>query len=103
MSSAPGVLAYVSPQAKRLDGYFYRRPQANGSLQWSTNGAFTYTPGFGFVGQDSFQYQAQAGSLTSNVATIFVTVVAGLARVTEATKAASRHPLLQLRTPAPEH
>ncbi len=49
----------------------------NGALQSSSNGAFIYTPGVNFVGSDSFQYQAQAGSSTSNIATVFITVISG--------------------------
>ena len=73
---APGVLAYVSPQIAGLTAVFIGGP-SHGALSSSSNGSFVYTPGVNYIGQDSFQYQAQAGATTSNVATVFVTIVAG--------------------------
>lgn len=47
---------------------------SNGVLTLNPNGSFTYTPSAGFVGTDSFTYQASDGELTSNVATVTITV-----------------------------
>jgi len=46
----------------------------NGSLTFSLDGTFSYTPTPGFSGTDSFTYQASDGLLTSNVATATITV-----------------------------
>ena len=41
----------------------------------STDGAFTYTPNANFAGTDTFTYTvADAGGLTSNIATVTITV-----------------------------
>ena len=46
----------------------------NGVLSLATNGSFTYQPTAGFEGTDSFTYQNQGGALTSNLATVTITV-----------------------------
>jgi uncharacterized delta-60 repeat protein len=76
--AAPGVLANDSDSdGDRLVVVMEKagpRP-AHGTLTLSTNGAFRYTPVAGFNGQDSFTYTASDGALTSNVATVTITVV----------------------------
>jgi ELWxxDGT repeat protein/VCBS repeat-containing protein len=47
---------------------------SNGSLQFNSNGTFVYTPSVGFSGFDSFTYRANDGSLTSDLATVTITV-----------------------------
>src|SRR5688572_4342635 len=47
---------------------------ASGSLTLNADGSFTYTPNTDFSGSDSFEYQVSDGSLTSNVATVTITV-----------------------------
>jgi VCBS repeat-containing protein len=47
---------------------------AHGTLTLNSNGSFTYTPAAAFAGQDSFTYRASDGILTSNVATVTITV-----------------------------
>jgi len=47
----------------------------NGSMVSNPNGSFTYTPNSGFNGADTFTYQADDGSATSNIATVTITVV----------------------------
>jgi hypothetical protein len=47
---------------------------SNGILILSGDGSFTYTPAAAFNGQDSFTYQTTDGSLTSNTATVTITV-----------------------------
>lgn len=49
-------------------------PPANGTVTLRQDGSFDYTPQPGFVGQDSFTYAANDGFLTSNSATVTVTV-----------------------------
>ena len=46
----------------------------NGTLMLSGNGSFSYSPNPGFSGDDSFTYQADDGTDTSNVATVTITV-----------------------------
>lgn len=47
----------------------------HGLLAFSGDGSFTYTPNPSFHGSDSFTYQAFDGSLSSNVATVAITVI----------------------------
>jgi VCBS repeat-containing protein len=49
---------------------------ASGTLTLNADGSFTYTPNANFSGTDTFTYQASDGSLTSNVATVTITVTA---------------------------
>jgi VCBS repeat-containing protein len=48
---------------------------SHGTLNLSTNGAFTYTPSLNYTGVDVFTYVATDGLLTSVVATVSITVV----------------------------
>ena len=47
----------------------------HGTLDLHADGTFTYTPTAGYSGTDSFSYQASDGTLTSNTATVTITVV----------------------------
>jgi len=47
---------------------------SNGTVQLNEDGSFTYTPNAGFVGTDSFTYQASDGTDTSEVTTVSITV-----------------------------
>ena len=47
---------------------------SHGSLTLTANGSFTYTPAADYAGSDSFTYRASDGTLTSNVATVTITV-----------------------------
>ena len=47
---------------------------ANGTLSFSGNGSFTYTPTSAFSGTDTFTYQASDGTAVSNSATVTITV-----------------------------
>ncbi len=49
-------------------------PPTHGSLTLQSNGAFTYTPVTGYLGQDSFTYKASDGALESAPATVTFTV-----------------------------
>ena len=48
----------------------------NGTLAFNPDGSFTYTPDADFAGADSFTYTANDGQLTSNTATVSITVTA---------------------------
>ena len=48
----------------------------NGTLALNPDGSFTYTPDADFTGADSFTYTATDGQLTSNTATVTITVTA---------------------------
>jgi VCBS repeat-containing protein len=47
---------------------------AHGTLALNANGSFTYTPAANFNGTDTFTYRASDGTLTSNLATVTLTV-----------------------------
>ena len=49
---------------------------SHGTLVFNSDGSYTYTPTANFNGTDSFTYQANDGTLNSNVATITITVSA---------------------------
>jgi hypothetical protein len=51
-----------------------QRKAAHGGLQFNSNGSFTYKPIVGFVGADTFTYQANDGLANSNIATVQLTV-----------------------------
>jgi fimbrial isopeptide formation D2 family protein len=80
---APGVLTYdydKEGDPLTVDLSTYTQP-ANGSVTMYSNGSFTYIPDPGFVGNDSFSYNAIAdeGTLTeeiSNTATVYIVVYA---------------------------
>ncbi len=76
----PGVLTHVTPQVSGLSAVFIGGP-LHGSLSSMTNGSFVYTPGINYSGTDSFQYQAQAGTSQSNVATIHITITPSAVRL----------------------
>ncbi len=50
---------------------------AHGSLTLNANGSFLYTPAANFFGTDSFTYQDTDGIVTSNTATVTITVTQG--------------------------
>ena len=53
-------------------------PPAHGQLALSPNGTFTYTPDNNYTGPDAFSYRAtDSTSLTSNVATVTLSVISG--------------------------
>ncbi len=72
---APGVLVNdVNPVSS--SSMFARRvaDPLHGSLTLNTNGSFTYTPSAGYVGADSFTYEAVNTGGAGNTATVFLTV-----------------------------
>ena len=49
---------------------------AHGTLALNANGSFSYTPAGNYAGADSFTYKASDGTLSSNAATVSLTVTA---------------------------
>ncbi len=71
---AAGVLTNDSdPQSETLTAFLDSGP-AHGTLALNPNGSFTYTPATGFVGSDSFTYNASDSALNSNIATVSISV-----------------------------
>ena len=70
--TAPGVLGNDTPAtgltASLLSG------TSHGSLNFATDGGFTYQPAPNYFGIDSFSYRASNGSVSSNVATVTINV-----------------------------
>ncbi|VVB43594.1 hypothetical protein RHAL8_00779 [Beijerinckiaceae bacterium RH AL8] len=54
---------------------------SHGSVVVNANGTFTYTASNGYIGADSFTYHDSDGTLSSNVATVNVTVQASVAYI----------------------
>lgn len=70
----PGVLANDTTNGPSpLSAEIVSQP-TNGSVSLSSNGGFTYTPETNFFGSDTFTYRARSGAVTSNDATVSVTV-----------------------------
>lgn len=74
--AAAGVLANDSDPDKNPITAVLGTTVAHGSLTFNANGSFSYTPSAGYVGTDSFTYTAFDGKLSSNVATVTITVIA---------------------------
>jgi VCBS repeat-containing protein len=71
---APGVLSNdIDVDGDSLTAILVS-PPANGTLTFNVNGSFTYEPDHDFNGTDSFSYQANDGTATSNVATVTIAV-----------------------------
>ena len=85
-----GVLANdTDPQSMPLTASLVSGP-THGSLTLNSDGSFTYTPNTGYLGADSFTYQASDGFHNSNVATVSLTVTARLSIPTNVGVRASR-------------
>ncbi|MBV9957437.1 MAG: tandem-95 repeat protein, partial [Acidobacteria bacterium] len=70
----PGVLGNDSdPEGNTLAALLVSGP-SHGSLGWNANGSFSYTPASNYNGGDSFTYRASDGSLSSNVATVNISI-----------------------------
>ncbi|MEQ1845807.1 MAG: ELWxxDGT repeat protein, partial [Nitrospira sp.] len=61
------------PEGKPLTAVRVSGP-TKGTLTLNANGTFTYRPNAGFIGTDSFTYRASDGLVTSNLATVTITV-----------------------------
>jgi VCBS repeat-containing protein len=72
--NAPGVLTNDSdPDGNQLSAVLGSGP-SHGTLALNANGSFLYTPTADYDGSDSFTYRASDGTLTSNLATVTLTV-----------------------------
>ena len=75
VDAASGVLANdTDPQHLPLTAELLAGP-TNGTLSLSSDGSFTYTPNDGFVGTDSFIYQADNGNYVSSPTVVSLTIV----------------------------
>lgn len=73
-TATPGVLGNdTDAESNPLTAAVVAAP-AHGTLTLNADGSFTYTPGNGFSGSDSFTYKANDGTSDSNVATVTLTV-----------------------------
>ncbi|MBZ5690072.1 MAG: cadherin-like domain-containing protein [Acidobacteriia bacterium] len=80
--AAPGVLANDTGGGSGATAVIVSQT-ANGTLNLQSNGGLTYVPTAGFVGTDSFTYQANVGGVMSDTATVTITVTPpGVASVT---------------------
>jgi VCBS repeat-containing protein len=52
-------------------------PPVHGSVVLAAAGGFVYTPATDYTGPDAFTYRASDGALSSNIATVSITIVAG--------------------------
>jgi VCBS repeat-containing protein len=50
-------------------------PPAHGNVSLASDGTFTYTPGLGYIGGDTFTYKATDGVQESTPATVSITVI----------------------------
>ena len=74
VAAAAGVLSNdTDANSDPLTSVVVAQP-TNGSVTLNSNGSFTYTPAGAFSGSDSFTYQASDSLLSSNVATVSITV-----------------------------
>jgi VCBS repeat-containing protein len=75
--AAPGVLGNdTDVESDPLTSAIVTGP-VHGSLTLNPDGSFTYTPGAGYFGADSFTYKANDGTADSNIATANITVNSG--------------------------
>jgi hypothetical protein len=70
---APGVLANDTDTDSPVLSAQNASDPPQGSVSLNSDGAFTYTPDLGAIGNDSFTYEASDGSLTSQ-ATVTITI-----------------------------
>jgi hypothetical protein len=74
LASIDGVLTGdTDPQGLPLSATLLNGT-TNGSLSLGSDGSFTYTPASGFLGTDSFTYEATNGYVDSSPATVTITV-----------------------------
>ena len=74
--AAPGVLGNdADPDGDPLTAVVVTGP-SHGGLTLNADGSLSYTPAADFAGSDSFSYRASDGTLTSNVATVAISVTA---------------------------
>jgi len=74
--AAPGVLGNDTDEAPATLTAELVSGVSNGTLSLQSDGAFDYTPNVGFIGQDTFTYNARdaGGQLSAQPATVTITV-----------------------------
>jgi PKD repeat protein len=72
--ATPGVLANDTDVDGDLLTALLLTGPAHGTLTFTPDGAFTYTPAANFNGLDNFTYQVGDGDLTSDPATVMITI-----------------------------
>ncbi|MCI0443225.1 Ig-like domain-containing protein, partial [bacterium] len=72
--SAPGVLGNDSDENGDAINSVLDSGTSNGTLNFNSDGSFTYTPDAGFIGSDSFTYHANDGLVDSTIATVTISV-----------------------------
>ena len=72
-TATSGQLQAQDPEGASLTYAVVANP-TRGSLTISTSGAFTYTPDADISGTDSFTFQVSDGQVTSNIATVSITI-----------------------------
>jgi len=91
--AAPGVLGNdTDNDGDTLTAAVVTNP-STGSVSFSSDGSFTFTPGLNFVGAVAFTYRANDGTVNSNTASVTFTVrqtytITGLIRTAESTPVA---------------
>ncbi len=73
-ASAPGVLGNDNDADGNPLSALLVAGVTHGTLNFSNNGSFTYTPGLNYTGADSFTYRASDGNVSSGVATVTIIV-----------------------------
>jgi subtilisin-like proprotein convertase family protein len=71
---APGVLSNDTANGAGTLTAFLVNPPVHGTLNLTTDGAFTYTPAAGYIGADSFTYRALNSNGQSGVTAVALTV-----------------------------
>ena len=74
--SAPGVLGNDTDHDGDPVTAILNVDPSHGTLSLSSNGSFLYTPALNYDGADSFTYHAYDGILSSNIATVNLTITA---------------------------
>jgi len=83
IDAAHGLLANDSdPDGNTLSVGSIASVSPGSQLTVNPDGSFTYTPAAGFVGVDTFTYQASDGQQRSNMATVTINVIAATATIT---------------------
>lgn len=74
VNTSIGVLANdTDVNGDALQALLVNNP-SHGTLSLNADGSFSYTPGAGYTGTDTFTYQTSDGHASSNVATVNITV-----------------------------
>ncbi len=73
--NAPGVLTNDSDVDGDSISTVLVSNVTQGNLVLNSNGSFTYTPGSGYIGLDSFEYQVYDGFLYSNSVVVTIEVL----------------------------